>query len=180
MSKAIDDLMNEHEAVNTAIQILDVMINKVESTQSMDEKDMHEMLEFLREFVDRCHHGKEELHLFPAMVSAGVPEQGGPIGVLLAEHAQGRQLIRAMEASMAAEVDRNRLSHAAREYSSLYRIHIHKENGIMFPMANRVLSESQKGTVFAGFEEIEETVVGHERHAELLNVLGGLKEKYLV
>jgi hypothetical protein len=56
---------------------------------------------FFRNFADRCHHSKEEDELFPKMVEHGIPKEGGPIGVMLMEHDQGRAFVRGM--SEAAE-----------------------------------------------------------------------------
>jgi hemerythrin-like domain-containing protein len=101
------------------------------------------------------------------MIGAGIRDKGGPVGVLLSEHARGRQLIRDMEGSIAMDVDRMKLAQAAREYASLLRIHIHKENMVMFPMAERVLAKPQLEKLYAGFEE----------HAELHAMLKSLQEK---
>jgi hemerythrin-like domain-containing protein len=177
MSKAVADLLNEHEAILTALQILDRMIPVIEKSPLVDEKDIRDFIGFLKEFADKCHHGKEEGLLFPAMVKAGVPEQGGPIGVLLAEHVRGRELIREMEAALAS-LDRARLAEAGRGYASLLRVHIHKENGVFFPMAERLLSEDALETLYQGFQEHEETVMGGGRHAELHALLHSLEEKY--
>ena len=97
MSKAVDDLMNEHEAILSSLQILELILAAMEKAPSADTKDIQDFIAFLKEFADKCHHGKEEGLLFPALMAAGVPEQGGAIGVLLSEHAGGRQLIREME-----------------------------------------------------------------------------------
>jgi hemerythrin-like domain-containing protein len=35
-------------------------------------------MEFLTVFVDKCHHGKEEEFLFPALEAAGIAREGGP------------------------------------------------------------------------------------------------------
>ena len=178
MSKAIADLLNEHEAVLSAIQILERMLAALEKAHSVDTQDMLDFIGFLKEFVDQCHHGKEEQYLFPAMIGAGIPDKGGPVGVLLSEHAQGRKLIRDMEASIATEVDWIKLEQASREYASLLRTHIHKENRIMFPMAERVLTELQLEKLYEGFEELEAKVIGPGRHAELHAMLTSLQEKY--
>jgi hemerythrin-like domain-containing protein len=178
MSKAIADLMNEHEAILSAIQILERMAGTVEKAQLVDKKDIQDFIGFLKEFADRCHHGKEEGFLFPAMVNAGVPEKGGPVGVMLAEHAQGRQFIRDMEAAITNNMDREKLAGAARGYASLLRVHIHKENGMLFPMAERLLTGAQLDALYEGFEKHEEQVIGHGRHAELHAILEKLQEKY--
>jgi hemerythrin-like domain-containing protein len=178
MSKAIADLMNEHEAILSAIQILERMIAATEKAASVDTKDIHGFIGFLKEFADKCHHGKEEGLLFPAMVEAGVPGKDGPIGVMLTEHAQGRQLIRDMEESISTGVDRAKLAQAAGGYASLLRNHIQKENTVLFPMAERVLTEPQLVKLFEGFEEHEEKVIGQGRHEELHAMLKDLQEKY--
>ena len=178
MSKAIADLMNEHEAILSAIQILERMMAAMEKAPSVDTKDMLAFIGFLKEFADKCHHGKEEEFLFPAMVGAGVPDKGGPIGVMLAEHAQGRQLIRDLEEALSTGVDQAKLSQAASEYASLLKIHIHKENMVLFPMAERMLTEAQLEKLYEGFEEHEEKIIGQGRHEELHAMLKSLQEKY--
>ena len=54
---------------------------------------------FIKGFVDGCHHKKEEGALFPAMQAAGIPGEGGPVGVMLTEHEEGRQLTSLMRAA---------------------------------------------------------------------------------
>jgi hemerythrin-like domain-containing protein len=178
MSKAIADLMNEHEAILSAIQILEKMMAAMEKATSVDKKDIQDFIGFLKEFADKCHHGKEEGLLFPAMIGAGIPDKGGPIGVMLAEHAQGRKFIRDMEESISMDVDRAKLAQAAGGYASLLRNHIQKENNVLFPMAERVLAETQLVKLYEGFEEHEEKVIGQGRHEELHAMLKGLQEKY--
>jgi hemerythrin-like domain-containing protein len=178
MSKATADLMNEHEAILSAIQTLERMMAVMEKSTSVDTEDIHDFIGFLKEFADKCHHGKEEGFLFPAMVGAGVPDQGGPIGVMLADHAQGRKLIRDMEESISTGLDRAKLAQASGEYATLLRNHIQKEDKFLFPMADRLLTETQLEKLYEGFEEHEEKVIGQGRHAELHAMLKNLQEKY--
>ncbi len=178
MSKAIKDLLNDHEAILSALNIMDRMVARVENGQSEDIKDISGFIGFLKEFADKCHHGKEEGLLFPAMIGAGVPDKGGPIGVMLAEHTQGRKLIRELEESLVNGFDRVKLEHAAKDYASLLRNHIQKENMVLFPMADKVLTETQLGKLFEGFEDHEEKVIGRGRHEELHAMLKTLQEKY--
>jgi hemerythrin-like domain-containing protein len=178
MSKAIADLLNEHETIAFAMQILDRMMAAMEKASTVDPRDLLDFTGFLKEFVDKCHHGKEEQVLFPAMIGAGIREQGGPVGVLLSEHARGRQLIRDLQGTIAPAVDRVKLAQAARDLTSLYRNHIHKENRVMFPMAERALGEAQLEKMFAGFKELEGKAFEAGRLAELQEMLKRLQEKY--
>jgi hemerythrin-like domain-containing protein len=178
MSKATADLMNEHEAILSAIQILNRMVMAAEKAKSIDQNDIQDFIAFLKEFADKCHHGKEEGFLFPALVKAGIPEKGGPVGLMLIEHAQGRALIREMEESLTNGMDVPKLTYAAKRYATLLRQHIQKENGVLFPMADKVLAEPQLETIFKSFEEHEEKVIGQGRHEQLHAVLKSLQDKY--
>jgi hemerythrin-like domain-containing protein len=88
----------------------------------------------LAERSDRCHHGKEEKVLFPKLMQAGIPMNGCPLGVMLYEHDQARQLIREMEQALK---DRHPTDFAlcANRYAQLLEDHIAKEDNILFPKA---------------------------------------------
>ena len=116
--------------------------------------------------------------MFPALVKAGIPEKGGPIGVMLSEHVQGRELIKEMEAAVSGTVDRHKFSHSAKEYSSLLEAHIQKENNVLFPAAEKVLTDGQLDQIYDAFEKHEEKVIGEGRHEELHAMLKKLRKKY--
>jgi hemerythrin-like domain-containing protein len=177
MSRAIQDLLNEHEAILAALRTLSRMSAAAAETLRVNTQDMGDFIGFLREFADKCHHGKEEGLLFPAMVQAGVPEKGGPIAVMLAEHVQGRQYIAGMADNLAAG-DMMQLVAAAQQYILLLRAHIQKENNILFPLAERVLTPVQLDALYVAFEEHEEKVIGAGRHEQLHSLLETLAAKY--
>lgn len=179
MSRAIDDLMHEHEAILFALQILESFEQRLAAGQGAEPADLSAFLGFLREFADKCHHGKEEGILFPALVAAGVPEHGGPVGVMLDEHVQGRHWIAQLEASLGPPLDAQRFSNAARAYRELLQAHILKENEVLFPMAERRLPASQLENIFDRFEAHEEQVIGAGRHEQLHALLKGLRAKYV-
>ncbi len=67
---------------------------------------------------------------------------------------------------------------AAQEYARLLRSHIEKENGVLFPAAERALAPGELQELFRKFEEHEQTVMGKGRHEELHEMLKRLKTKY--
>ena len=82
MGKATQDLRKEHEAILYVLQILDKM---TESDNRDAETLFHyygEVVYFLKTFADKCHHGKEENYLFKELVNKGIPNEGGPVGVM--------------------------------------------------------------------------------------------------
>jgi hemerythrin-like domain-containing protein len=178
MSRAIDDLRHEHDAILSALGILDALVEKLGGKHPPTGEDLRAFLGFLKEFADACHHGKEEGILFPALVKAGIPQQGSPIGQMLAEHVQGRSFIKAMEAASGQVVDGTAFATAARGYATLLRSHIAKENDVLFPIAERTLPAPELDGIFERFEQHEETVIGHGRHEELHALLKDLKRRY--
>jgi len=165
MGKAIQDLRNEHEAILHVLGIVEhVLANPVE--QEQEKRFAGELVHFLTIFADKCHHGKEEQMLFPRLEELGVPNQGGPIGVMMMEHVQGRKLISRMKLAIENE-DMPAFQEALAAYSELLQAHIAKENNILFPLADRLLDETEQDALFERFEEHEETVVGQGVHEAL-------------
>ena len=179
MSKAIDDLKHEHEAIMFSLKLLKGMLDQFSGRKAEVRGDLLKYIGFLKEFVDKCHHGKEEGILFPAMIKAGMSEKGGPIAVMLAEHSQGRGLVKMMETAIPSERNASGLTKPAEDYSILLRNHIEKENNVLFMMAEKIIQPNALDQIYAAFEEHEEKVIGHGRHEELHAMLQGLKEKYI-
>lgn len=179
MSRAIDDLKHEHDAIEFALKILDSIDRRLAAGDTVDSVDLAAFISFLQEFVDTCHHGKEEGLLFPALAQAGLPPQGGPLDILLSEHVQGRQWIGRMRQSLQPTFDAQAFSEAARGYRALLLAHIEKENSVLFPMAERVLPASALDRLAQGFDAHEAQVMGAGRHEQLHAVLHDLKGKYL-
>jgi len=171
-----DDLKNEHDAVLVMLSILAKVAERLEQKAVVPQEHSGQMLDFLRGFVDKCHHGKEETSLFPALQAAGIPKEGGPIGVMLAEHETGRGFVRQMAA--AAGKDGKVFVRAARDYIALLTQHIAKENDVLFPMADKVLSAETQARLEREFEEIEEKVVGAGKHEQYHTMLRALKSFY--
>ena len=166
MGKATQDLRNEHDAILFVLQILDKMMQSKEQSKETMLQYYGELVYFLQIFADKCHHGKEELYLFQEMVRQGIASEGGPIGVMLEEHARGREYIAHMSHAL-SEKDLMTFHGAAVKYRDLLRQHIDKENGILFRMADRIIEEQDQNALFEQFEQYEESVIGHGVHEKL-------------
>jgi len=181
----IKDLKMEHDAVQMTLRILDKICQRIEkSGEIIDLQHLDQLLEFFKVFVDKCHHGKEEELLFPALENVGVSRQGGPIGVLLHEHRQGRAHVQAMYAALSQYTKGNRKAAAefvitARRYINLLEQHIDKENDVLFPLAEKHLSEQTQAKLWDGFELIETQKIGAGKHDEFHKMLDKLESVYL-
>ena len=179
MTKAIEELRHDHDAILSSLSILDAMVERLGKPNAPSAEALSSYIGFLTEFADKCHHGKEEGILFPALTAAGLPSEGGPVGVMLHEHVEGRALIQQMRRAVSGTVDAPAFSQAARGYAELLRAHIAKENDVLFPMAERLLPSGQMDQIKARFVTHEETVIGHGRHEELHALLRELKRQYV-
>jgi len=180
MKTASQELIHEHEAILVALAIVEKMSKLFQSEKDVETIDIKKILEFIKVFADKCHHGKEEGLLFPALEEAGFSSQMGPVGVMLYEHDLGRGLIGKMSESVSGStVDKKTFFQAALQYAHLMRGHIDKENNILFPMGDAALSESKQQELLAKFQLHEETVVGAGKHEEFHALLNEFKVKYL-
>src|SRR5512138_1468732 len=91
---AIETLMSEHRTIERGIDALAAFADEARRQSTDDKQELARFVEFIRQFADARHHGKEEDILFKAMVEAGFPSQGGPIAVMLQEHDVGRAFVK--------------------------------------------------------------------------------------
>jgi hemerythrin-like domain-containing protein len=171
--KATEILSEEHKVIVRVISALETAANRLEAGQDVPASFFLDAADFIKGFADGCHHRKEEGVLFQSMAANGVPVQNGPIGAMLADHEQGRLFTRGMrEAAQRLQAGDQGAASAvvenARGYANLLRMHIYKEDNILFPMADRAIPVDQQAQVFEGFEHVE-----HEETGE------GVHEKYL-
>jgi len=144
---AIELLMQEHRTIEQVLEALTGFADEVARSGRSDPQELGRFVDFLREFADARHHAKEEQILFRAMVEAGFPSEGGPIAVMLHEHGLGRAHVAALaglarQATAWSAADLARLVEVAHGYATLLRAHIQKEDGILYPMAERRLPEA--------------------------------------
>jgi len=176
-------LLLEHRWIESMLACLERLASP-EQVDSFDTDGARRALDFLASFADTCHHGKEEDHLFDAMVRRGFPERDGPIAVMNREHEQGRDLLRHMSEAVEdfeSETDRTgaleRFASHAASYVHLMRAHIAKENTCLFKMADGVLDADATRTVLDGFARFEEELFGVGAKAELIADARYLAEK---
>jgi hemerythrin-like domain-containing protein len=181
--KPTETLKTEHRAILLMLDVIERVSGKLEAGAALPPGDLTRIVDFIQTFADKCHHAKEEDLLFPAMEETGVPSQGGPIGVMLSEHAQGREYVRLMKqaAEKYAAGDRKaggQFAENARRYASLLSQHIHKEDNILYPIADARLSAETQTALEKGFERVEEEIVGAGKHEEYHRLLEELEKTY--
>lgn len=178
-----DILMNEHRVIEQVLHCLERIVEESERTGRLDKASATDAVAFFRGFADRCHHGKEEAQLFPMMEARGFPRNGGPTGVMLAEHEQGRLCVRGMDAQIESASGGDaaaiaRFGQHARAFIAMLRDHIRKEDECLFAMANHALSEADQQTLLEAFERVEAEEMGLGTHERFLRVADDLAARY--
>jgi hemerythrin-like domain-containing protein len=181
--KATQQLRDEHEGVKIMLSILEQVCQQLKAKRSLNKEHFEGILEFLKVFVDTCHHGKEEDLLFPALEAVGVPKEG-PIATALHQHELGRNHVKAMSKSFATFITGDKSSSQdimqnAQGYILLLKDHIEMENNVLFVVADNRLSEKEQDELSEGFEKIEEERIGVGKHEEFHGLIKGLSGIYL-
>jgi hemerythrin-like domain-containing protein len=182
--KATEELKNEHEGIQLMLRVLDAVSKKMELGEKIQNDHLDSMLEFFSVFVDKCHHGKEEDFLFPAMEKAGVIRENGPIEVMFNEHDMGRSLMSRISDAVTqyksgSTSQSDEFGSASTEYVALLTRHIDKENNILFPMADMRLTPQEDQKLMEAFEKLEQDRIGPGKHEEFHHLLNRLELQYL-
>jgi len=172
-------LKHEHQVILLAMDAVEREARQIEATGSVRGDRVAQMLDFFPNFADRCHHAKEEKLLFVKMQERGMPAQGGPIAVMLHEHNLGRQFWATIrEALPRAELGEAPAVQAVHDslagYAQLLRAHIHKEDTILFPMADNLFSAEDQRLLGEAFDRVEAEEMGegvHERYHQMAHDL---------
>jgi hemerythrin-like domain-containing protein len=177
--EATQILMNEHRLIERVLSAMHIAATRLTQGEYIRPAFFINAALFIKNYADGCHHKKEEGILFIAMSPSGTPSTPGPVGVMLAEHEKGREFTREMRAAAEAwekgdNFAQGAVAQNALGYVALLRQHIYKEDNILFPMADQLLSPLQQGKVGAdfkqvGFEEAESGI--HEKYLALAEVL---------
>ena len=177
--KPTDILSDEHRVIEQVLNCLEKMVQRCGQEGRLEKQPAKDAVAFFRNFADRCHHAKEETHLFPAMEAKGYPREGGPTGVMMHEHELARAHVRAMDQAIEAASAGNALAleqfgRHARDYIGLLREHIEKEDHCLYTMANQAFTEEDQQELLATFAKVETEELGtgtHEKYLQLANDL---------
>jgi hemerythrin-like domain-containing protein len=184
MGVAIETLKTEHRTIKRMLEVLDAVCGRLRTGERIDPAHVNQIIEFFHEFADRCHHGKEEEIFFPALEMAGIPKEGGPIGVMLHEHDQMRVDMKGLaEAAGRYQVGESNagadITRYASDYAVMLQRHIEKEHHVLFQMAEQQLSPEEEQELAERFEALEAEKMGTGTHEKLHALLDRMQGIYL-
>lgn len=175
---ATEALKQDHRVIEKVLAVLERLTRDPRGAP-LDKWE--KAIDFIRNFADKCHHLKEEKVLFPALERHGIPREGGPIGIMLMEHEEGRGYVRAMAEALVFAQEapgnvRTTLVDNARAYLRLLKDHIRKEDEILFVMADEALTLEEQRKLVHEFEEHELKEIGPGIHEKYLHIAQELEQ----
>ncbi|HIZ90328.1 MAG: hemerythrin domain-containing protein [Mucispirillum sp.] len=162
MSKIIDILLHEHEEISKFIKKLRSMCLDFMKEDKIDISEFRAGINFIKTYADERHHQKEEELLFKAMVeNIGIKAENLIKYGMLIEHDSARYYVSSLEKAVDAyekeKNDENKLDILcyALAYCDLLSRHVYKENNVVYPFGERLLSKEIMDKLDIGVEEYE-------------------------
>lgn len=157
----VGPLMHEHRDIERVIVLLQQENGYIASGKEPDTRRIDELCSIMREFADRCHHGKEEDILFRELQKKDLSEEHRRIlDELTSEHVLAREMVQAL---LAAKEEFQRGNHRAivaiqaqlEKIAGLYPEHIAKEDKKFFHPCLDYFSQQERQAMLEEFEAFE-------------------------
>jgi hemerythrin-like domain-containing protein len=149
-------LMKEHQLILKYVDLMErcAKLNGQNPNGSILFDQAGCFIDFIHEFADRFHHAKEENILFRYLGMPGVLTHCNPVPQMLHEHEQARGFVRNMEDALKRE-NLHDLAENVQHYAGLLKMHIYKEDNILYPMAEQGLSDELEAAISKEYAETE-------------------------
>lgn len=182
---SIQLMMDEHQNILRMLAVVRKACKGVLNGDDICYDDFAKMIDFIRNYADAHHHGKEEKILFHEMV-----ENLGPLGNklithgMLVEHDSGRLFIQELEAALTRVKEGDSDSKLdvianAISYTHLLQRHIDKEDKVVYTFAARQLSPEIMEKVEQDSTVFEENAIANGIPARYIHILESLESKYI-
>lgn len=158
MSKTLNIIRDEHRSIAAILHGMEFLVQKIRARKKkVDPRVFHAMLYYLDTFSERIHHPKEDRFLFKAMRERSA-EADTHIADLEEEHARGEDALRRLAQCLiryeeGGEREFPAFEREVENFVRNYRDHMRKEEDVVFPLAERLLSALDWQAIDHAFEE---------------------------
>ncbi|WP_238882758.1 hemerythrin domain-containing protein [Clostridium sp. YIM B02551] len=182
---AISLMVDEHKYIKRMLVVVRKVCVRILQGEDISYDDFSKIIDFVRNYADNHHHGKEEKILFNRMVSeiGGVADKLVNQGMLV-EHDLGRLHMRELELALdrvKAGDEESKLDVIANaiSYTHLLTRHIEKEDNTVYTFAQRKLSKESLEQINKECEDFENKAIEDEVSKLYIDILKSLEAKYL-
>ncbi|MDD5503848.1 MAG: hemerythrin domain-containing protein [Candidatus Omnitrophica bacterium] len=177
-------LVKEHKAILRMIKIMGKIVKAMRESRSADPKLIAAVLDFIRTYVDRCHHGKEEGILFKALAGKRLyPGHKKIMFDLIRKHKMGRANVRRLDAAQRKYFNgkKDALKDIITNMETLarfYPLHIMKEDKVFFPISMGYLSGKEQRAMPGSMLKFDADMI-HDKYAGVvLSAAKSISEVY--
>ena len=169
-------LMIEHRLIERMIRLIQEKLNQIKTANTVDPLFIDTVVDFIKVYADRTHHGKEEDILFKELLDKQMSHQDRRImDELVEEHVLSRKTTKELvEANFKYRSgDTAALSVIVSKLGKLiefYPRHIEKEDKVFFPAYMKYLSDEQDRSMLKAFYEFDREMI-HEKYRLVLDNL---------
>lgn len=163
---SLQTIRDEHASLAAMLQSMRMMIERGPSDDRRNFFDVvRAMLFYIDEFPERLHHPKESNLLFPKVVKAA-PQVMGAIDKLERDHMYSEKAARDLQHllmcwELLGSTRRQGFEDAFKKYVNFYLEHMHLEESVILPEAERCLTEEDWLLLDKAFAENADPLTGH-------------------
>jgi hemerythrin-like domain-containing protein len=165
MHEAVRIIEDEHRSLAAVLDGLrHVTRDALSDAVKPDFDVLRAMLDYIVAFPEKLHHPKEDRYLFSAIRACSL-EAGPLLDELKAEHARGHELIRELQQALLAyekggSGEARAFRRTVEEYADFHWMHMRREEDLVLPLAERVLSEADWRAIAVAFKENDDPLFG--------------------
>ncbi len=165
MPKTLNIIRDEHRSIAAILHGMEYLVDRIRARKAkIDPRVFRAMIYYLDTFSERMHHPKEDRFLFSALRKRG-GEAAAAVAGLEQEHAAGGDALRRLEQCLVryeegGDREFPAFAEAVARFVREYREHMHKEESVVFPMAERLLSARDWQAIDRAFEENRDPLAG--------------------
>ncbi len=166
-------LMIEHRLIERMIAVARHALDRLAAEGRIDPLLVDTVVDFIRTYADRTHHGKEEDILFRDLDMKELSADDRRVmDELVQEHVFGRQITGELVVANARyrAGDQTALGAIAERLGTLvdfYPRHIEKEDKVFFPASRAYLSEEEEQAMIVEFWEFDRRMI-HEKYRRVV------------
>ena len=167
--EALRIITEEHQNLWRIATTIDQVADEMEAGGPADAAFFNSVFDYIDQFMDGCHHAKEDDYLFPAL-RARSAEAAAVLDRLQAEHRNGPEVLRSLRgqlvATVAGTLDKAAFAAALRTYTQSLKAHIRTEEKDAMPLAREVLTAEDWAGIDEAFLDNDDPVFGESAKAE--------------
>jgi len=180
---SINTMMMEHKNILRMLEVTRKYCLKILKNEVVDYDDFYKIIDFVRNYADKHHHGKEEMMLFNRMTEElGTTAEKLVKHGMLVEHDLGRLYMSELEEALKkleagneeAKLD---IIASAMGYVNLLKRHIHKEDNVVYKFAENNLKKETLNIIDDESANFEKKAESAGIQSKYLNLLSELESK---